>query len=86
TRKRVVEDPGVRGGMPVLRGARAGVYEAVDALAGDGSADALKCLPSPCCADLKAAAPFANVCPRTRRSRSKDDGRRLIDRQIADAW
>ncbi|MDE0344449.1 MAG: hypothetical protein OXI66_01520, partial [Boseongicola sp.] len=53
TRKRVVEDPGVRGGMPVLRGARAGVYEAVDALAGDGSADALKCLPSPCCADLK---------------------------------
>ena len=41
-RERVVEDQGVRGGMPVLRGTRAGVYEAVDALAGEGLAAALK--------------------------------------------
>ena len=72
----MVEDPYVRSCMPVLRGTRAGVYETADALAGDGSADALTCLPSPCRADLEAAAPFANVCPGTRRSRSKDDGRR----------
>ena len=41
-RERVVEDPGVRGGMPVLRGTRAGAYEAADALAGEGLAAALK--------------------------------------------
>lgn len=83
-RERVVEDPGVRGGMPVLRGTRVGVYEAADALAGEGLAAALKCLSSLCRADLEAAALFAKVPPRTRRPRSKNDGRRLIDRQIFD--
>ena len=83
-RERVVRDPDIRGGMPVLRGTRVGVYEAADALAGDGLDAALKYLPSLCRDDFEAAALFARVYPRTRRHRSNDDGRRLIDRQIVD--
>lgn len=83
-RNRVVEIPDIRGGMPVLRGTRVGVYEAADALAGDGLDAALNCLPSLCREDLEAAAQFEKVYPRTRHPRSKDDGRRLIDRQIVD--
>ena len=83
-RERVVEDPGVRGGMPVLRGTRVGVYEAADVLAGEGLTAALKCLSSLCRANLQAAALFAKAHPRTRRPRSEDEGRRLIDRQFVD--
>ena len=82
-RERVVEGPGIRG-TPVLRGTRVGVHEAADALAGDGPDAALKGLPTLCREDLEAAALFAKVYPRTRRPRSKNDGRRLIDRQVVD--
>ncbi len=67
TRERVVEDPDIGGGMPVLRGTRVGVHEAVDALAGDGLNTALKDLPSLCREDLEAAALYAIVYPSTRR-------------------
>lgn len=82
-RERVEEDPDVRSGMP---GTRVGVHEAADALAGDGLAAALKRLPSLCRAGLEAPALFAQVHPRTRRPRSRRDGRRLTDRQIAEVW
>lgn len=67
TRERVVEDPDIGGGMPVLRGTRVGVHEAVDAPAGDGLNTALKDLPSLCREDLEAAALYAIVYPSTRR-------------------
>jgi len=66
---RVVEDPEVRGGVPVVRGTRISVYEIADALSSDGMAITLEDFPALSREDVEAAALFAKAHPRTGRPR-----------------
>jgi len=87
---RVVEDPEIRGDIPVMRGTRIGVHEVADALAGDGMDVALEDFPALSREDVEAAAlhakahPRAKVRPRTGRPRASGDPRRLVSERVLD--
>lgn len=80
-RRRVIEDPEVRGGIPVVRGTRIGVYEIVDALAADGIETTLEDFPVLSREDIEAAELFARVRPRTGRPRASVGHRRLVSEE-----
>lgn len=83
-RRRVVSDPEIRGGLPVLRGTRIGVHEIADALHADGIEMVLEDFPSLCRWDVEAAALYAKVHPRTGRPRTGAHPRRLVSEKSVD--
>ena len=82
--RRVVRDPEIRGGLPVVRGTRIGVHEIAGALHADGIEMVLKDFPSLCQKDVEAAALYAKAHPRTGRPRTCSDPRRLISERTVD--
>ena len=76
--RRIIEDPGIRGGMPIVRGTRIGVYEIADALAADGMEMTLEDFPALSREDVNAAALYAKAHPKTGRPRVRPDPRRMI--------
>ena len=75
---RVVADPDVRAGLPVLRGTRIGAHEIADALACDGMAAVLQDYPTLTKEDVEAGVLYARAHPRSGRPRANDRRRRLI--------
>lgn len=82
--RRIVEDPEVRGGLPVVRGTRISVYEIADALSSDGIEMALEDFPALSREDVEAAALYAKAHPRTGRPRAGSNPRRLVSEEIVD--
>lgn len=81
---RIVVDPEVRGGLPVVRGTRISVYEIADALSSDGLDAALDDFPALSRDDLEAAVFYAKAHPRTGRPRVGSSSRRLVSQEAAD--
>lgn len=84
-----VEDQDIRGGIPVIRGTRIGVYEAAGYLASNGMEIALEDYPALRKEDLEAAEIYAKACPRTggmrgaRRNGPREiPGRRLVSETV----
>ena len=65
----VVDDPGVRGGLPVLRGTRIGVHEAAGLARSGGVEEALAAYPSLTRERVEAALLYAEAHPRPGRPR-----------------
>lgn len=80
---RIVVDPEVRGGLPVMRGTRINVYEIADALSSDGLDATLDDFPALSRDDLEAAAFYAKAHPRTGRPRAGSRSRRLVSEEAA---
>ena len=76
--RRIVSDPEIRGGLPVLRGTRIGVHEIAYALRADGIEMVLEDFPSLCRRDVEAAALYAEAHPKTGRPRTSAYPRRLV--------
>ncbi len=79
--RRIVEDPEVRGGIPVVRGTRISVHEVADALAADGMETALEDFPALSREDVEASALFAKAHPRTGRPRVGSTFRRPVSEE-----
>lgn len=82
--RRVVRDPEIRGGLPILRGTRVGVHEIAGALRADGIEMVLEDFPSLCRRDVEAAALYAEAHPKTGRPRKSADPRRLVSEKSVD--
>ena len=67
--KAVVIDPGIRGGIPVIRGTRIGVYEVADLLKGSSVDDVLEDFPSLTPESIESARLYAKAHPRPGRPR-----------------
>ena len=83
-RRCIVEDPEVRGGLPVVYGTRISVYEIADALSSDGLEITLEDFPALSREDVEAAALYAREYPRKRRSLTGLGSRRLVSEEIID--
>ena len=81
---RIVEDPKVRGGLPVVRGTRISVYEIADALSADGLEITLEDFPALSRKDVEAAALYARAHPRTGRPLTGSGSRHLVSEEIND--
>lgn len=81
---RIIVDPDVRGGLPVVRGTRISVYEIADALSSDGLDATLDDFPALSRDDAEAAAFYAKAHPRTGRPRAGSSSRRLVSQESAD--
>lgn len=81
---RIVEDPEIRGGIPVVHGTRISVYEVADALATDGTESTLEDFPALSREDVEAAALYAKAHPRIGRPRSGSKPRRLVSEKTVD--
>lgn len=79
--RRIVEDPEVRGGIPVMHGTRISVYEIADALSSDGMEITLEDFPALSREDVEAAALYARAHPRTGRPRAGSSSRRLVSEE-----
>ena len=79
--RRIVLDPDVRGGIPVVRGTRISVHEVADALAADGLETALEDFPALSREDIEASALYAKAHPRTGRPRVGSKLRRLVSEE-----
>ena len=82
--RRIVEDPEIRGGIPVVRGTRISVHEVADALAADGLETALENFPALSREDVEASALYAKAHPRTGRPRVGSKFRRLVSEETVD--
>jgi uncharacterized protein (DUF433 family) len=80
--RRIVEDPEVRGGLPVVRGTRISVYDIADALSADGIETTLEDFPNLGREDVEAAELYAKAHPRTGRPRIESRSRRRISEEI----
>ena len=81
---RIIEDPDVRGGVPVVRGTRISVYEVADALAIDGLETTLEDFPALSREDIEASALYVTAHPRTGRPRASTKPRRLVSEETVD--
>ena len=79
---RIVKDPEIRGGIPVVRGTRVGVYEVASAFAIDGVDIVLEGFPALSREDVEAAVLYAKVYPITRRPRANVGSRRLVSKDV----
>lgn len=77
-KQRVIQDPDLRGGIPVIRGTRIGVYEVAQALDADGEALVLEDFPALSQEDLIAAKLFAIAHPQRGRPPARPARRQLI--------
>jgi uncharacterized protein (DUF433 family) len=82
--RRIVEDPEIRGGLPVVRGTRISVYEIADAVSSDGIKIALEDFPALSREDVEAAMLYATAHPRTGRPRANSSPRRLVSEETVD--
>ena len=82
--RRIVKDPGVRGGIPVVRGTRISVHEVADALAVDGLETTLADFPALSREDVEASALYAKAHPRTGRPRADSTLRNLVSERTVD--
>ena len=82
--RRIVQDPEVRGGIPVVRGTRISVYEVADAIAADGLECTLVDFPALSREDVEASALYAKAHPRTGRPRAGSTLRRLVPERTVD--
>lgn len=80
--RRIVEDPEVRGGLPVVRGTRISVYEIADSLSADGLEATLEDFPKLGREDVEAAQLYAKAHPRTGRPRTDSSSRCLISEEV----
>ena len=81
---RIVKEPKVRGGLPVVRGTRISVYEIADALLSDGLEIALEDFPVLSREDAEAAALYARAHPRTGRPLTGSGSRHLVSEETVD--
>ena len=81
---RIVKEPKVRGGLPVVRGTRISVYEIADALLSDGLEIALEDFPVLSREDAEAAALYARAHPRTGRPLTSSGSRHLVSEETVD--
>ena len=81
---RIVKEPKVRDGLPVVRGTRIGAYEIADALASDGLETTLEDFPALSREDVEAAALYARAHPRTGRPLIGSGSRALVSEDIID--
>lgn len=81
---RIVKEPKVRGGLPVVRGTRISVYEIADALLSDGLEIALEDFPVLSREDAEAAALYARAHPRTGRPLTGPGSRHLVSEETVD--
>ena len=81
---RIVEDPKVRGGLPVVRGTRISIYEIADALSADGLEITLEDFPALSREDVEAAALYARAHPRTGRPLTGSGSRQLASEETVD--
>lgn len=81
---RIVKEPKVRGGLPVVRGTRISVYEIADALLSDGLEIALEDFPVLSCEDAEAAVLYARAHPRTGRPLTGSGSRHLVSEETVD--
>ena len=81
---RIVKEPKVRGGLPVVRGTRISVYEIADALLSDGLEIALEDFPVLSREDAEAAALYARAHPRTGRPLTGSGSRQLVYEETVD--
>ena len=81
---RIVEDPKVRGGFPVVRGTRISIYEIADALSADGLEITLEDFPALSREDVEAAALYARAHPRTGRPLTGSGSRQLASEETVD--
>ena len=81
---RIVKEPEVRGGLPVVRGTRISVYEIADALLSDGLEIALEDFPVLSREDAEAAALYARAHPRTGRPLTGSGSRHLVSEETVD--
>lgn len=82
--RRIVEDPDVRGGLPVVRGTRINVYEIADAISKDGMEITLEDFPALSREDAEAAVLYAKVHPRTGRPPVGSGRRRLVSEKTVE--
>lgn len=80
--RRIAIDPEVRGGMPVVRGTRVGVYEVAAALEADGMEAVLEDFPTLTREDVEAAKIYARAHPRMGRPRTARVGRLVAETRI----
>ena len=80
--RRIVENPEVRGGLPVVRGTRISVYEIADSLSADGLEATLEDFPNLKREDIEAAELYAKAHPRTGRPRVVSSSRCLITEEV----
>ena len=81
---RIVEDPKVRGGLPVVRGTRISVYEIADALSSDGLEITSEDFPALGREVIEAAALYARARPRTGRPLTGSGSRHLVSEETVD--
>lgn len=81
---RIVKEPKVRGGLPVVRGTRISVYEIADALLSDGLEIALEDFPVLSREDAEAAVLYARAHPRTGRPLTGSGSRHLVSEETVD--
>ena len=81
---RIVKEPKIRGGLPVVRGTRISVYEIADALLSDGLEIALEDFPVLSREDAAAAALYARAHPRTGRPLTGSGSRHLVSEETVD--
>ena len=81
---RIVKEPKVRGGLPVVRGTRISVYEIADALLSDGLEIALEDFPVLSRENVEAAALYARAHPRTGRPLTGSGSRHLVSEETVD--
>ena len=82
--RRIVEDPEVRGGIPIVRGTRISVHEIADALSSDGLEITLEDFPALSRKDVEAAVLYAKAHPRTGRPRAGSSCRRFFCEKTVD--
>ena len=83
--RRIVADPGVRGGLPVVRGTRINVYEIADAISKDRMEITLEDFPALSREDAEAAVLYAMAHPRTGRPRAGSGLRRLVSEKTVES-
>lgn len=80
--RRIVVDPNIRGGMPVVRGTRIGIYEVAAARGADGIEAVLEDFPALTQEDVEAAEIYARAHPRMGRPRRARAGRLAAEAQV----
>ena len=83
-RRCIVEDPEVRGGLPVVYGTRISVYEIADALSSDGLEITLEDFSALSREDVEAAAFYARAHPQKGRPLTGSGSRRLVSEETVD--
>lgn len=80
--ERITIDLEVRGGVPVVRGTRIGVYEVAAALAADGIEVVMEDFPALTREDIEAAQIYAEAHPRMGRPRTARAGRLVAETRV----